>query len=254
MMHTAIDLSLNPNSQMKLEQCFHASPSGRWMGSGSGNLQRSKLARKIILAGHYSYDIECSTHSVMLGLAERDGLELQHLKLYVDNKSRVRKELARASGVDIAAIKNALIAKSRGATDRGETMRGWLGDRLESLLSNEEWQLLSEDMSQAFNHIVDTAPKTSNRSHTVNPNGDRKAMIVEGRRIKPTQIVSHIYTGIESLALAAMTETINSPVLPIHDCLISAEQVDIQTLESAIEERTGLVLKIDEEQYPEWSQ
>ena len=97
LIHTVLDLSLNPNSQMKLEQCFRYSESGRWMGVGSGNLQNArKLARKIILAGHYSYDISSSTHSVMLELYEQQtGKKLPYLRDYVENKSEIRQKLGK---------------------------------------------------------------------------------------------------------------------------------------------------------------
>ena len=255
--HTVLDLSMNPNSNMQLEQCFRHSDSSRWMGVGSGNLQNSrKLARRILLANHYSYDISSSTHSVMLELYEQQtGDRLPHLRNYVKNKSEIRQQLADEIGVPVTAIKGALIAAIRGAPQTGDAMRGYLGDSLESLLRLRQWRVLDGDMRKAFSLSYKSAEKTSDRRAYVNAAGDRKSIRSKGRRLSAPQIVSHVYTGYEAEALAAMRMAAweSNPVLCLHDCLVCRDRVDIDSLESAILERTGLPLKIEEERYPDWN-
>ena len=134
-------------------------------------------------------------------------------------------------------------------------MKDYLGNSLEVLLNNRDWKLLSQDMRTAFSHTLITAKRTTDRSAFINASGNRKPASTNGRRLSASQVVTHIYTGWESVALTAMREVAqkSNPVLVLHDCLVTTDLVNTDDLESSILNRTGLPLKIEEEKYPDWN-
>ena len=233
---TIYTLVSNPHNEGKLPQVFKQNETGqgRWFADGFNLQNTPRLARKIALAGHYSYDIECCYQTIQAALCERAGLELPALRNYVNNKSEIRNTLANDIGVPIDVVKEAILAKSTAAGDRQQSMRALFEpQQLDALLDHELWKPLASDLNTALRHLVDNNNET------------------DGLRV--SQAISRICIEQESMILEAMISAADQPVLPVHDCLVTRVPNDVDKITDTVEEGTGISIQLDTEQYPDWT-
>ena len=233
---TVYTLANNKHNEGKLPQVFKQNETGqgRWWANGFNLQNTPRLARKIALAGHYSYDIECCYQTIQAALCERAGLELPALRNYVNNKSEIRNTLANDIGVPIDVVKEAILAKSTAAGDRQQSMRALFEpQQLDALLDHELWKPLASDLNTALRHLV------GNNNET------------DGLRV--SQAISRICIEQESKILEAMISAADQPVLPVHDCLVTRVPNDVNKITDTVEELTEISIRLDTEQYSEWT-
>jgi len=251
----------NPVNRGMLPQAFKPMTCGRWEGVDFNLQNVHGLARRVALAGHYSYDISSCYQSIASQLCEQDGLILEGLAFYIENKKTVRDDLDDYIDVTKATIKEVLIALGYGASEYGDTVRALLTTKQRrTLQAHPVFRQLANDMDVAMEHIAATADITANGSKVRNVLGYGRDLHFgkdeQRERISDAKITAHVCFGFEAAALMAMTEAADTPVLTVHDCIICQRPEDQKKLEAAILERTGLSLKLDPEpeRYPDWQQ
>jgi len=246
-----------------LPQAFGYTTNSRWQGIDYNLQLTNKLTRKVALAEHYSYDISCCYHSIVLWLGQQGGLKLGALSHYVSHKREVRKAFKDLTGAPESNIKEVLIAIGYGAKEGGESIRDLLTpEQLTLLRADKTFKDLASDLSSAAEYIAgqclhDADATTKDRMSIRNAQGYLKALAIgkgkNRKQIKDRQIVSHIVTGWECKALMPMIEAADTPVLPVHDCLICSTEQDMDRLKESVEAATeGLAIQLELEQYPSY--
>ena len=251
---TARAYAIHPDHQGQLPQVFRMAGNSRWRGVDYSLQSVTRLARKIALKGCFSYDIDCSMHSIIRQVCERDGLVLDGVRHYELHKQLVRERLAEDIDTTIPIVKEILIAIGFGATDHGWTIQALLtAEQRRTLSAHPLYRSLKDDLTLAFDHLVRNAELSNNGMNIVNAVRQQKNLFQgdgENRReLPPAKVANFLYTGHEVQVLMAMIRGARSPVLPVHDCLVSREREDINALRQSVLDHTGLDLSISEEVY-----
>ena len=129
-------------------------------------------------------------------------------------------------------------------------------EQREELISHPIYRQIKDDLDIAFEHLAGNAELSPNRQFVLNAiNHQRPLYSGDGeqrRALTDPQLVSFLYTGHEVRALMAMIEAADTPILPVHDCLVCREKESIAKMEQKVFERTGFNLRFSEEIYPEF--
>lgn len=240
-------LSTDKHAPGTLAHRYTESPSGRLYAEGINLQNSSKLVRQAAMHGCYDYDIENCHYDILYQMAQRVGVQCGHVQHYLDNKSKVRQQLADELHIPARDIKQALISLVYGASMSDDPKR-----RLPKLLGMEKalalyeqplFKGLAEDVAAARSAILKAHPPV--RQKLANIVGLR----IDVRRTSELQQLAHLIQGVESKALeaacrSAETQFPGCVVLLQHDGFTATKKLDTGLIEQAILGATGFALKV----------
>ena len=229
-------------------QRYTQHPSGRLYSSreqGHSLQNCTGVVRNAAMKGLFDYDIENCHFSILDQMASAAGYECGPVRDYLANKHGIRSAISGQVGITEKQAKTVLIALIYGATQTvshdGAFMKTLDADeeKTRRLYGNHTFKRLSRDVVKARSAILKRA--TVVNGGVVNVWG--KSLPIDGS--KPRQRLAHILQGIEAKALEAAHRCApDDIVLLVHDGFVSRERLNIETLEMAIKESTGFVLKV----------
>jgi len=187
----------------------------------------------------YEYDIEACAPTLLLQYAKKLGLrKAPIIEFYLNNKSEVRNEVSRNTGIDVKIVKrviNALFAGAR--TDGSIASEINNKEQLNKFKSNEFVKSLIKDISKMW---VAIKPSVGVRYNS-------KAGKLE-KRLSPGTKWS-VYFKLEREVLdvvrAYLCESSNNCVLE-HDGWTTTKRINVGELTAVIESKTGYQIKLSE--------
>lgn len=245
-----LGLARNEQSPNNLIHRYEQSDSGRWYAVDTNFQNTYRVIRKACMAGLWDYDIENCHYSILEQVARNFGYECREIRRYLENKSRVRADLAERFGMTIDQAKQALIALVYGAhrsfrvDEEGEPVDAIgriVGDihRTRLLFDHPTFRGLEQDISGARDAILNGWPVT--RQTIRNDMG----LTMSVKEADKRQLLAHILQGIEAKALEAMHQLYPTDIVLLqHDGFTASRPLDIDALERAVLERTGYRLEV----------
>ncbi len=240
-------LQQDEKSSIFLAHTYIESPSGRLYAQGGVNLQNApRILRKAALAGNYDYDIENCHISIIGQLAALNGLATPEINHYLENKNKMRKEIATETDSSIKQVKEGILALLYGAplSSGCKTSISEIFGRsaAQKFTSNTKIKSLYREISQARELIVN--------SHVENRQGGIVNMFgksISKKNLDTPKIFAHIQQGIEATALRACLRRCHDKVLLLqHDGFTSIERLNKFSLESSILQDTKIYLTLEE--------
>ena len=224
---------------------YSQSDSGR-MYATDVNLQTvSRQVRFAALHGLWDYDIENCHYAILQQMAQKAGHECQSITCYIDNKSKVRRELSEEFGVTVTQIKKVLLALVYGASlseDPNAAIPDALGsvDIADAVYEHPFFNALAKDIAAARRVILG---KTKVFRGGVK-NMSKKVMKVKNK--KPRHLLAHLLQGVEAVALNAAHDLYSSQIVLLqHDGFTATTpDLDIAAIEKAIFAATKYHLKV----------
>lgn len=221
---------------------------GRVYAKNGINLQNApRLVRKTALAGYYDYDMENCHFAILLQLAGQYKMECPGISHYIQNKKKVRQDVADYLGISVAVSKEIFLALMYGAqlTDNPDNaIPKLIGIEGSLALSVHPWVTKIVKEVKQISTVVVKNGRYTRQGSLINLLGKRKTLAAETTNSK---LFAHILQGIEAAALrACMTIAKDSVVLLQHDGFTSTQRLDKQVLEQAILRDTGFILTLEE--------
>ena len=230
---------------------FERKTCGRYFASNFPNPQNvHKIIRETALAGSHGYDIKCAVHSILLAHALSRGLKCKQLAAYVHDPDGFRELLAEAVGVPVKVVKEVLIAMIYGARDNnpyGAIHKILDRDKCKLLKASRAYGDLREEISLVTGDMLANAEKPEPHLLKNNAGLVMNVMGKGNRKAKPSSLVAHLLLGMESMMLQAMLSVCKSALIPIHDCVISSDPENIESMIKAIKEWTGIQVTLSHE-------
>jgi hypothetical protein len=225
---------------------YFMAQSGRLYASGL-NLQNCKREiRFAALGGHSDYDLKACHFAILAQLATRYGHPSNRIFEYVENRREIRIQIARNTGLTVPEVKQALAAVAYGAklSKRArDAIPSALGfDRAVRLYGDQTFRALVDDLRAAVQVVVKSHPLKQGRF--VNAAG----RLIDVREAT-SQSAAHLLQGIEAVALESAVRTCASNVLLLqHDGFTADRRLDVERLNRAVFDATGLILEFEEDQ------
>lgn len=232
-----------------IPQTFCESDAGRWYADGLSLQSCCSLTRRAALHGYWQLDIEACHHSVLLNYAKNTGVLTPQLNSYVSDRTSYRQALAEATGISVASIKKALIARIYGAQlTKFSAIEAILGAKRELLITNRKFQLLDDDITRVIKLMVDRSERVFGR--VKNDKGKlHKKKYKNNAEPEERHEASHLVQGLESMCLEAALKVHKSAVLPLHDGWVCTEKESAELAKKSILEATGMSMGVEVEQY-----
>lgn len=224
---------------------YEQSASGR-MYANDANLQTSqRQVRYAALHGLWDYDIENCHFSILQQMARKAGYECDTITYYLDNKPKVRRELADAFGVTANQVKKVLLMLVYGASlseDPDAAIPEELGsvDIANAVYAHPFFNALAKDIAAARAVIL---KKTKVFRGGIN---NMAGKIMKVKRKKERHLLAHLLQGVESVALNAAHDLYASKIVLLqHDGFTATTpDLDIEAIEKAIYDKTKYHLKV----------
>lgn len=221
-------------------------PTGRLFAEGAHNLQNcQREVRRAALSGAWDVDVSNCHWSLIKQMAERLGLQTPKIDYYLDNKRRVRTEVAMAGGISHADAKQVLIGLIYGMNLESrrkaiiEAVGEEAADRLRTFTPLLD--LFHEVKSLRGAIIADHQERSTRKGHIVNDIG--RAIPVKA---KPGEALAHILQGAEAFILRAVIRA-HGPELKLlaHDGWVMASKPDQGQLEDMLYQQTGYRVELE---------
>lgn len=214
---------------------------GRLYARGISLQTAPRIIRKAALHGLYDYDIENCHYSIFYQLAARYNFECEAIKHYLGHKNEIRKAIAESVGITIEQAKMCLLALMFGARLSewdNNAIPNAIGNKAKALFSNAHFKAIAEDVISGRKEIL--ARWEKRRTTLLNDMG--KAVGLK----EPANVrLAHIIQGIEAKALRASIRLYSDDVvLLMHDGFVSKRALDVQLIEKAIYDDTGMRLEV----------
>jgi hypothetical protein len=228
---------------------YEQSASGR-MYSKDVNLQTSqRQVRFAALHGLWDYDIENCHYSILQQMAQKAGHECDSITYYLENKSKVRRELAEEFGVTVTQIKKVLLALVYGASlseDPNAAIPDALGsvDIAEAVYAHPFFNSLAKDIAAARSTIL--------KKVKVFRGGikNKRGLVMKVKKKKARHLLAHLLQGVEAEALNAAHDLYADKIHLIqHDGFTATTpDLNIAAIEKAIFDATKyrLTVALDE--------
>ena len=214
---------------------------GRLYARGISLQTAPRIIRKAALHGLYDYDIENCHYSIFYQLAARYNFECEGIKHYLGHKNEVRKAIAQSVGITIEQAKMCLLALMFGArlNDwKSNAIAQEIGSRASVLFSNAHFKAIADDVINGRKVILDRWEK---RRKTLLNDMHKAVGLKEPANVR----LAHIIQGIEAKALRASIRLYpDDVVLLMHDGFVSKRALDVQLIEKAIYDETGMRLQV----------
>ena len=221
--------------------------SGRVYAEGTANLQNCyRVLREAAMAGLWDVDIENCHYSILAQMAASHGYQCTVVQDYLDNKKKVRDDLAAEFKISVRQAKDALIALIYGAKFSGRAIDAlpmiFNSNRLAKLVyEHPKFLALRNDIAGA-RAVVLKAQEVS-RATIKNCRGLTIRLDDSNER----QQLAHLLQGVEVEALEAAYRLYPSEIVLLqHDGFTTTKPLDIGRIESAMLEATGYQLKVEQ--------
>lgn len=210
------------------------------------NLQNThRQVRMAALHGLWDYDIENCHYSILHQMSARVGFESKAIAYYLQNKSRIRGDLAHTIGVSELQIKKALLAMVYGAslsTKPDAAIPETLGaiDVAVAFYEHPIIQQLATEIRSSTEIILTGTKRKRGRI----ANMRNLEMAVKGK--KPRHLLAHLLQGVEATALEAAHDVYSDEIVLLqHDGFTATSpHLNIETIQNAIFAATGYNLKL----------
>ena len=214
---------------------------GRLYARGISLQTAPRIIRKAALHGLYDYDIENCHYSIFYQLAARYNFECEAIKHYLGHKNEIREAIAESVGITIEQAKMCLLALMFGARLNeweSNAIAQEIGSRAKILFTNNYFKAIADDVIGGRKEIL--ARWEKRRTTLLNDMG--KAVGLK----EPANVrLAHIIQGIEAKALRASIRLYSDDVvLLMHDGFVSKRALDMQLIEKAIYDDTGMRLEV----------
>ena len=225
-------------------------PTGRLFAEGAHNLQTcQREVRRAALDGAWDVDVSNCHWALIQQMAARIGLQTPSINHYLDNKRRVRTEVAMAGGISHADAKQVLIGLIYGmnleATEesRRKAIIDSVGEEAAARLRIFQplLELFHEVKSLRGAIIADYQERSTRKGHIVNDIGR-----VIPNKAPPAEKLAHILQGAEASILSAVIQH-HGPGLKLlaHDGWVMATRPDQGQLEGMLYEQTGYRVELE---------
>jgi hypothetical protein len=231
--------------------------SGRLYALNTSLQTAPRSVRSAALHGLHDYDIENCHYSIFYQLAQRAGMECEHINHYLANKSKVRQAVSDNVGITLKQTKSCLLALMYGAKlsewegykdkdgnklSKGSSIPEEIGrDKAMALYADANFSGIAADVKLAGKLILEQWDK----SKTVLFNAMGKSILLSEPSNKK---MAHILQGIEAKAIkAAVMLYPDDVVLLMHDGFVSKAILNLQMLEQVIYDETGFKLQVSYE-------
>ncbi len=220
--------------------------SGRLYGTGTHLQNVSKLVRSGALDSLWDYDIANCHFSLMYQLCIKNGLELKHIKYYMNNKDKIRNRISLFTGLHVDKVKQALIALLYGAKlspyKENQLFKLVGEDCMEFFLSNSDIDDIYEDIKIGRNELISN----------IKVNGSNYLNIMQKtipKTASKSKILCHILQGHEAKILNIVGELYAVDlVLLVHDGWVSKKPLEVKLIQRNVFLRLGLHIDIEEKQ------
>jgi hypothetical protein len=224
---------------------YEQSASGR-MYCKDVNLQTSqRQVRYAALHGLWDYDIENCHYAILQQMAKKSGHDCDAITHYLENKSKVRRELAEEFGVTVTQIKKVLLALVYGASlseDPNAAIPEALGsvDIADALYAHPTFSALAKDIAAARTTILKKVKVF--RGGIKNMRG----LVMKVRKKKARHLLAHLLQGVEAVALNAAHDLYAAEIVLLqHDGFTATTpDLNIAAIEKAIFDATKYHLTV----------
>jgi hypothetical protein len=228
-----------------IAQEYEEKPAGRLYSSGLTLQTVHGLVRRAATDDCYEYDFANCHYTILHHLAKQEGLVCSTIIEYLNNKQRIRQEIAQRIGVSIKQVKQALISLIYGAPVSAYwegSLKDIMGDQCDLFLADQFVESLHQDVKDARNLLVGRHRSRTHKGKIINAlhksiDPDRK----------PREILAHILQGMEARMLEICREVMTKTVLLQHDGWTCQERQDKELMEQRILETTRIPMSIEEE-------
>lgn len=223
---------------------YTQSIAGRLFAEGVNLQSCSKQIRNAALRGHWDYDINCCHFAILRQMAARVGCSCPSIDHYVQNKNIVRQAVADESGITPKQAKSVLTMTAYGApasVREDDAIPSEIGvDAARRVYASPTFQAIKKEALAASRKILNKH-KDQNGNFV---NAFNKAL--KKSKIKRSEKMSHLLTGIEAMALRAAVRTCrDSVVLLQHDGFVTNKRIDLNAVHQAVRDETGYELTFE---------
>lgn len=219
------------------------------------NLQNTPRAvRNAALGGYWDYDISNCHFSILRDWGRRSGIDSPSIDNYLREKGPIRERLAVDCNIDVALIKESLIAllygASRTSSKKHSSIARSMGESAAKRFFGDPFiKSLASDIRRLRKPIVASLPR--HRGQVGNALGVYTPAMAGDKRKTDATLLCHALQGVEAQALKAILESHGDKILlPMHDGWVSKTRLNVDELEKLIEKATGFQLRIEEKQLP----
>ena len=241
-------ITSNQTGNSKIPITYHEVSTGRYHSNGSILQGYHKSVRYAALRGCYEYDLEAAHQNILIQLLDRQDAsfnELDVVREYTANKSKIRIELAEKLGTSVAIVKILIQELTYGAKlynhSSGAIFKTCDGNHqlIEKIVNNPWLKKLAASFSIAHKHLVGDDKQVTN------------AVGIEVESKKKAKDMAHILQGYERLILDSLIANCNRTdiALLLHDCVVFYSKQSVDKLSLIVREETGFSLIFSEEKY-----
>ena len=231
---------------MKRER-YRESEAGRLYAIGEHSLQgMQREIRNTALNGYYDYDMENCHYVIFYQMGLEAGYHPLAVKDYINDTRGTRERVSDDVGITYKQAKIALLMSLYGAADSLNPLRSipkLICDerRLRVLYGHPTYQSIKMDLWEGRKAILE-----AHRSKRGYRNMRGKVISADEN---PRRILGHLMQGVEAMALEGMM-TVNplSTAVAIHDGFVSPSELNLRSLEQAIQKATGYTFTVTMEQ------
>lgn len=238
----------NQTGNSKIPITYHEVSTGRYHSNGSILQGYHKSVRYAALRGCYEYDLEAAHQNILIQLLDRQDAsfdELNVVREYTANKSKIRIELAEELDTSVALVKTIIQELTYGAKlynhSSGAIFKTCDGNHqlIEKIVNNPWLKKLSASFLMAHRHLV------GDDEHVMNAVG------IEVESKKKAKDMAHILQGYERLILDSLIANCNRRdiALLLHDCVVFYSKQSVDKLSLIVRKETGFNLMFSEERY-----
>lgn len=231
-----------------LEQYYRQSPAGRWYAHDNAVSLQNCLSgvSKALLKGCFDYDIQSCHFALLRELTKSDVGRLPVIENMLGDRSEFRDFVESSAGLQKGTAKKLLNSLAYGAKLSAnsfcELSQIFSADQIESIKGLSEIQHLRKELKTAKNCLVRQSIAESVNGRVTNLLGKS---ILKGK-FNYEQRVAHLLQGAEAKVLSVVGSVYGKQMrLLSHDGWVLANYVSPSEIETLIEGRMGVSLKID---------
>ena len=230
--------------------CYEQKSSGRIFEILTGFQNTPREVRNAALEGSWDYDISNCHFSILGQWGEKAGIATHAIDDYLVNKKTIRNRLAAQCKVEVALIKESLIALLYGASQSYKpefsSVSRSMGEAATTIFMKDPFiKLLNADIRRVRRPIVGSLRRHG--GGVGNVLGVFTPAVEDRKKKSDAQLLCHALQGIEAQALRAVLKHYGDEILlPMHDGWVSRTRLEVGNLERLIFEATGYRLSVEE--------
>lgn len=233
-----------------LPTTYVQSNGGRLYAEGALNLQNcSRIIRTACLVDHYDIDIENCHYTLLAQMCKRINIPTPHIDHYIQNKKKVRSEIATLFKCTEDMAKEILIALIYGSNLTSYGVLNKLNLKRDEVDVKGNWiDNLAKEITKVTKSVVaDYTDRTPGDFKIRNDVGMKKATKLENEKcVSKSKLLAHILHGAESFVLEHMIRFLGDNIVLLqHDGVTCKKPVDTEALSDHIATMTGYQVRFD---------